>query len=137
MYNCRMIKSRLFQQTLLLLFLVAALNFIDDTFYLYLSVPWVDTILHFFAGSSVGMASFLVLGHFSAFSEFGKTKKIILAVTVGLSVGLLWELYELYFGITFWSDGILYFKDTASDLSMDIVGSLAGALYSLKLINNK
>ena len=53
-------------------------------------------------------------------------------MTFAILVGVLWEIFELHFGITLLSDGIIYIRDTASDLIMDISGGLLGVVYSYK-----
>lgn len=89
--------------------------------------------MHFAGGFSVSMAFAVLCLYFSWFSE-SKTKIISLSLFSVLVVGIAWEFFELYVGITFLSDGIAYVKDTSFDLIMDIFGGYIGILYSLKFI---
>ena len=131
------IKTRLFKHTLILLFIVGILDLIAEKFYLYFTTSWFDTIVHFLAGACVAMAGFLALSYFSDRFTFSYRKMTLVAILGAFIIGILWEFYELYFGITFLSDGIRYVRDTASDLLMDIVGGSFGAWYSLKLLKDK
>ena len=56
----------------------------------------------------------------------------ILAVVIG--VGIFWELYEIFFELTFISDPE-YFGDTTLDLVMDTIGGTIGAIVSRKKYN--
>ncbi|MBA3733227.1 hypothetical protein H0W91_02530 [Patescibacteria group bacterium] len=95
-------------------------------------------LVHFLAGATVAMATVLVLSFlYRTYEENSLIKNIILAVLGALVVGIIWELYELYFGITLLSDGIIYFRDTLSDILMDISGGFFGALYSHNLLRTK
>ncbi len=133
-----MIRSKLLRHTLFLLFLVGILNFFADYLYLYWVIWWFDMLVHFLAGATVAMATVLVLSFlYRTYEENSLIKNIILAVLGALVVGIIWELYELYFGITLLSDGIIYFRDTLSDILMDISGGFFGALYSHNLLRTK
>ena len=132
-----MIKSRLFKHTFTLLFITVFLDLVAEKFYLYFTTSWFDSMVHFLATSCVGMAGFLVLIYFGKINTFSRKKQIVIAVSGALVIGLLWEVYELYFGITLLSDGIRYVRDTASDLSMDVLGGFSGSFYSLKLLRNE
>ena len=52
-------------------------------------------------------------------------------------VGIAWEIYELYFEMTSFSDGMNYYIDTSSDLFLDIVGALFGVWYGLAILKKE
>ena len=128
-----MIKTRLFKHTFILLFFISAMYLIGIVLHLNWTYWWYDVILHFLSGVSVGMATIIVWHYGFNFSKSDKIQMIKIAVFAALVIGILWEIFELYMGLTFISDGINYVRDTASDIIMDISGGFFGALYAYKL----
>jgi hypothetical protein len=127
--------NRLFKQTFFLLIVIGILNWIGTELYLYWTVWWYDMLLHFLSGFSVGLAAVWLWGKlFSVQMHFWKT--IVFALFGSLIIGVLWEAYELYFGITLFSDGISYVTDTLSDLTLDICGGFFSGLYAFRLLNS-
>jgi hypothetical protein len=116
--------------------IIGILNYIGDVLHLFDLLPGYDVVLHLLAGSLVGMAVFLFWNFFTL-AQMSRGKMIVLAVSCALVVGIIWECYELYFGITFLSDGVAYFFDTGKDLTMDVVGGFLGALHSLLVLKNE
>ena len=137
-----MFKTRLFKHFFVLLLAVAILNFLASTFYLYWTFWWFDMMVHFLAGGVVAMVVILILDSKGSTLEipkvepwYTKIKMIFWSVAGALLVGIIWEIYEVHFGITFLSDGIAYVRDTSSDIIMDICGGFFGSLYAHKMIN--
>ncbi len=133
LYNQLMVKTPLFKRTFSLLFVVGCLAVSADTFYLYWTNWWLDSIVHFLAGVTVGMTGILVW-HFYFKSIPRVPKSILIATTCVIIVGILWEVYELYFGIESILDGMYYFVDTTSDILLDILGALFGGLYAHRIL---
>src|ERR1035437_2047285 len=125
-----MFRRELFKMAFWILVLVGFLNLIKTKFYLHWSLWWIDIILHLLGGLCV---SLFVLW-FSNFKNWTPTKILATALVSAILVGILWEVYEQYVGLTFLSDGTRYFMDTGSDLMMDCVGGIFGFLYTLHLI---
>ncbi len=90
-------------------------------------------VMHFSAGGVVGMATVLTCIYFSKYSD-RKIKIVLLSALAGLVVGIAWELFELYFGMATFADGMDYVTDTLSDLSLDTLGAILFSLYSIKFI---
>lgn len=126
---------RLFWNTIILLAIVLVLNFIATKFYLHWTDWWYDASLHFLAGSTVAMATILFLQYFFDTTKFKLLEIILLSVLVCFVVGILWELYELQFGITHFSRHTTYIMGTSSDLIMDICGGFFGVLYAKKFLS--
>lgn len=125
-------RNSLIKHTFLLALLVGLLDFFANKFYFYWSLTWFDMLMHFLAG--VLIAFFVCLfAHY--FSKTGYTSKKTLYIALGFSVlvGLVWEGYEFYFGITSLSEGFLFYRDTASDLFLDVFGTVLGFKYIKKL----
>ena len=131
-----MIHTPLLKKTFALLFLVGLVAVSADTFYLYWSFWWLDTLVHFFAGIAVAMAGVLVWDfHYKTIT--GVFGTIVIAVTSAVMAGILWETFELYFDLSYPSDGRYYYIDTISDLLMDTCGGFFGGLYArMVLIKN-
>lgn len=128
-----MFQKRLFKRLLVLLLVIAFFYFVDNKLHLSWNYWWFDKIMHFSGGFSVSMAFAILCFYFSLFTQ-SKTKAIGMSLLSVLVVGVVWEFFELYAGITFLSDGMIYIKDTTFDLIMDLFGGYVGILYSLKFI---
>ena len=88
----------------------------------------------------MAMAVILILNSQGSTSGIPKVEPwriIFIAMFGALIVGVAWEIFEVYFGVTSFSDGVVYVRDTASDLLMDLVGGFSGSLYARKMIDIK
>ena len=135
-YNEVMIKWQLFKHTLSVLFALTVLELLANVFYLHWTVWWFDVILHFLGGASVSMTAVLIL-HYQLNQTISQFKLILIGVIGALVIGFLWEVYEVLAGDTFLSDGISYWRDTSSDLIMDICGGFFATLYSFRILNSR
>jgi hypothetical protein len=125
--------KRLFKHTFFLLFVVGVLNLVATELYLYWTIWWFDMLVHFLAGTTVSMATLWFWPHINKIKIHTTVQIIIVAIIGTIIVGIVWEIYELYFHITSLSDGISYITDTVSDLIMDISGGFFGAWHALRL----
>ncbi|KKR31860.1 MAG: hypothetical protein UT65_C0015G0022 [Parcubacteria group bacterium GW2011_GWF2_39_8b] len=130
-----MFQTKLFKQAFLLLFVVGILNLVGTELYLYWTLWWYDIILHFLSAGVVSLATIVFFRIFLGKRLSGQTL-IKYAVFCALVVGIIWEIYELYFEMTYLSDGMIYVTDTVSDLIMDIAGGLLGSIYAIRLVKN-
>lgn len=131
-----MIKKPLFKQTFSLLFVIGISDFFANSLYLYWTVWWFDMVMHFISGVCVGMAGVLFWQYiFEKNLSFSKAIKV--GVISAFVIGIGWELFELYFEVTSFSDGVLYITDTTSDVILDVCGGLLGAIYGHKILNKK
>lgn len=129
--------AKLLKTIFTLLFLLVILYILRVEFYLSWTTWWFDLILHFIASCMAGVVVVFLLQRFFEVITTNQIKIILLATAGALVVGIVWEIYELYFGQTFLSDGIVYITDTASDLIMDICGGFLGALYAGRFISKQ
>lgn len=110
----------------ILAILISALNIFALRFHLYWLLPWFDNMMHVFGGVLISALIFIVFN----WSNFNLEKypinfKYFATVNI-LSVfivGLLWEIFELVFGITYTVSSD-YVRDTISDLSLDVIGAI-------------
>ena len=84
--------------------------------------------MHFLGGLLVGLSSLWLL-FFSGYIRKPRPphSPYLIAGLFGLCVGLLWEAFEITIGVP---RETRYLLDTATDLFLDILGALFGALYS-------
>ncbi len=127
-----MFRKELFKRAFSTLVLVGLFDVITSKLYLQWTIWWVDIILHFLGGLAVALFAFWIGSSRSSLKNWSKRKILLTALISAIVVGILWELCELYFGLTFLSDGIKYWTNTGSDLLMDVVGGVFGFI----LINN-
>jgi len=120
-------RNRLVKYTISLALLVGVLDFLANEYYFYWTVSWYDMMMHFLAGVLVAFAIAL-FWHYLFKGEYNK-KSIFTALAMSLFVGLVWEWYELYFELTSAQDGWLYYRDTISDLFLDLFGTVCGLVY--------
>ncbi len=128
--------TTLFKHTFMSLVVVAVLDIVAIKLHLFWSFSWFDMPVHFMGGFCVALASVWMVSYNSHFKVLYRNIFFI-SLCGALCVGVAWEIFELYFGITFLSDGILYIRDTGSDLSMDVLGGLFGSWYAFSLLKNK
>lgn len=124
--------KRLFRDTAILFVVIGVLDFLANKLYLYWTTWWMDMILHFLSGGVVAMTVILVLSSLSWLSRRHVIASVIFSV---LTVGLVWELFELWFEVTSLADGIVYWTDTSSDIFLDLLGGFLGMKYSFYILN--
>lgn len=86
----------------------------------HISTRYFDSILHILGGIGLGLF-FVGLTRTGTFRDWHTISKITLIV---LGCGIVWEIFELYFGISGyvpWT--MMYYLDTAKDLLLDVVGA--------------
>ena len=113
--------------------MIAVMTVADSFLYFTWIYWWYDMVMHFFSGVSIGMATVLACIYFSKYID-QKYKIVLYAALAGFVIGLAWEVYEVVFDLTTFSDGMIYVSDTLSDLFLDTSGALLFSIYSLKYI---
>ncbi len=107
--------------------LVAFLHLKALTYNYYWAIWWYDIMMHFLGGVLI----FSALRWFDSWRNTSLARTIPRVLLVVMVVGLGWELYELYFGLTFVGDNI-YLSDMIIDLVMNLVGALTAVnLYKI------
>ena len=130
-----MLNVLLLKRIIILLITIVVLDTIAFVFYLHWIFWWYDVMLHFLAGFSIGMTAVLVWGYFFDVFTTNKIKIICVTLIGAFVVGILWETYEVIWKETSLSDGIFYWRDTISDLILDVFGNFFGVLYSWRITN--
>ena len=108
---------------------LAGLHAAALTFYLYWIYLWFDMPMHVLGGATValGYQSKFLLGRFSSSLSFTPVGTLLFVFVIGVS----WELYE--FTLSPALKDFYYFRDTLSDLSMDIIGGTIGYIVARAL----
>lgn len=127
-----MFKRPLLKEIFFLSIIIAALHYIALTLFFYWTVSWFDIFMHLLGGFIIGLiAIFILLNNFRIGILEDKKVTLILVLSFVLIIGLGWELWELFFGLT----NILEDKlDTVIDLIMDFIGGYFAFLYGKKYL---
>jgi hypothetical protein len=132
-YNLLTMFNKYFLPMFLLIIVIAVLHFLAIKELYYWSIWWYDIMMHFLGGLWV---AFFVLW-FNSWIPLPISPNTLLRVVVAvIFVGILWEVYELVFGMTFVSDDG-YFIDTIQDFIMDTLGGIVGWFITRRFISNK
>lgn len=110
-------KKLLFAQFLVLALLAAwnAIGVYEDAYARFFI--W-DIVAHLLGGAWAGLGVAWLLAHF-------RHRASIVHCVIGVFIiGVVWEFYELYFGIG-GSDFMTYWFDTSKDIVADIIGAFA------------
>lgn len=118
--------------SLILILVIYALYWLGMFFQLHWRVVWYDYVLHIMSGFLIGF----IVTEFIQYNTIFHARWIPVLVSgfvVALSIGLLWEGFELRTGLTsLVARG--YTADTLGDLLADVVGGIIGAYYSYRRI---
>src|ERR1035437_2761720 len=123
-----MCKKKLFLRFTLLIVFIFLLNSLAGEFHWYSSIWYFDMPMHFLGGFWLGL--FFLWFFYPNNLSFKLIFKIILCV---LLIGILWELFELFF-VNYVGQLSFNTLDTTSDLSFDLVGGFSSILYFFKRI---
>lgn len=106
-------KSKLPAITIALSLLLFVLHSKAIDGYWYLKIPFYDLITHFLGGVCIALSALYVL----------KNPRYIIPITI--IVGLAWEVFEVYYGISGWPLHTLnYWVDSVKDMFVDTLGAL-------------
>lgn len=120
------LKKEIFLKLAVILYIIAALNFLADYFHLYYILWWFDILMHFLGGFWVGgmvlWFYFFNIRINKKFSVSNRTGKLLLYFAAVLAVSVVWELFEFSLD-TFVVSRTNDIMDTLSDLFMDALGA--------------
>ena len=119
-------RTLFFTQAFVLL-CVGTLHIAALHWYLYWHYAWFDLITHFLGGMWVALLSAWLI----TFKAGPIRAREIIGIV--LVVGIGWELFELFFGLTSIADRGYAF-DTAHDLLMDFCGGLVGFFVAKRIL---
>ena len=120
-------KSPLFASAFFALLLVGVTNLVGIFFHLFYTINWFDMGMHFLGGFFVAVSTLAILTRHT--SNFSYGQLLAWGLVSACILGILWELFELYFHITSLQSPS-YIGDNGMDLTMDVFGGLLAVLYS-------
>lgn len=119
--------------TLLLSIILLILNAFALKFHLYFTTWWADNINHFLGGAVFALVFYNLGLYINYQKDLSRIKSNILIILAILIVGVLWEVFEWYFELTFVSDTD-YWSDTILDVIMDTIGGILMLKYIITKI---
>ena len=128
-----MFKQKPFPFSFLVLAVLITLHSIGSYYYLYWRFPWYDSLVHIVSGLWVALLILWlasVLGQVNSLKEY-KFRSFLIAVISAVFIGIIWELIENYYQVTYTNAGG-YYLDTAMDLLSDGLGGILAYLYFIK-----
>jgi uncharacterized BrkB/YihY/UPF0761 family membrane protein len=117
-------RERIFFAGFLLILCIAILHIAGTENNLYIKFWWYDVLLHYLGGMWIALATYWIAFHSRYISHPRNTIANIALLVIGMTmlVGLGWEIFEYYFGISL-APGEQYVIDTTQDFIMDFLGA--------------
>jgi len=114
---------KLLKVILVLSLLIAVVNFLALSLYLFWILPWLDLVLHFSGGLLVALMGVWILLKIAP-EQVSSSAPLVLFVVLfsALSIGVGWELFEYFVGL---HDRGHYLLDTATDILADLLGGVS------------
>jgi len=114
---------------------IAVVHFISLKFYLYWTTP-IDILMHIMGGALVSAIGLWAIYFFNkkSFLLGGSKRIFLLSVTIAFVIGILWEIFELRFGLI--SHDFIDRIDSIKDILNDIIGALITGSYFIGLIRS-
>ena len=133
-----MLKKKMLLSLTSLIWFIFICDLVAQYYFMYWRFWWSDILMHFMGGFWLALFIYYVV-YLSDFSQKIKDKArgyslVVVVLGFALSVGLLWEIYELFFAFPLRSG---YLGDTFLDLIMDCLGAVAVYYFILKKINKE
>jgi hypothetical protein len=89
---------------------------------------WLDQVVHVYASCAVTFAVATHIGSSAKRAERGHVLwQLLLLAALGLGLGVLWEIGEWLYELSFGGRLIKSRYDTAADLAADVIGAFTGA----------
>ena len=124
----------LLSAALALSLLLAAINIVAISFYLYWTLWWFDNMMHFLGGFTLG---FFAIYFFSSSISSGKislTKGLVLSFIGVMTIAVAWEVFEYVTGQTVSTEA--YPLDVLHDLISDTLGALLALSISKRILKS-
>lgn len=128
-----MLKKPLFLFLFFIILVIGILQQVAVHYYLYWTLDWFDILMHFLGGFWFGYFSLWIL-FFSGYISVPKRSDlkffILVATTVAIGIGFVWEIFEYVTGITFLYGPLAdHIFDTVKDVIMDSLGGVVSAIF--------
>jgi len=117
--------NRYFVPSFALIIIIALLHYLALDRAYYWTISWYDIMMHFLGGVWVALFALWIFSS-RKISFLPLRISFLQIVSLVICIGIIWELYEILFGLTFVSDPE-YLGDTMLDLIMDTIGGICVA----------
>jgi len=128
-----MFKQKPFIFSFLILLVLIALHYFGSYYSLYWKFGWFDSVVHIFSGLWAALLILWlcsILQQINSLKEY-KAKAFLVAFVSAVLIGIIWELVENFYQVTYTSfDG--YYLDTAMDILNDGLGGVLAFLYFIR-----
>ena len=101
---------------------------LGSVLHLFYTLMWFDMVVHCSAGVAIGLLVYMTFEYVSE-KPMTYSERLRKGISIVLLIGLLWECYELYFGITSLRSAD-YFADNGMDVVMDTLGGMIALFYA-------
>lgn len=101
------------------------LNAFASVFYIYISTPWFDMLMHALGGVFIAITTAALL----AKRLYSKHERFIVLLLTVFIIGLGWEYYEYLVQFVIKSVDLAKIPDSVSDLICDMIGGTLGATF--------
>lgn len=123
-------RDKLLIHILFILVGLAIIHYLALSYKLYFTIGWLDLAVHFLASVCVALFVlwFFYLSHTRLVGLLPEKGWYVFFLALGstIFIGVAWEIFEVWAGISFDPSRIL---DTAFDIVMDILGGLGAGWY--------
>ena len=111
---------------------LAVVTWLAVAYSVYWHYRWLDIPMHFFGGVWAALCGAWIL------AQRGQDFSIFWCFLFALLVGVGWEIFEYSEGIAIFDymDTFAYQIHTAKDLSVDLLGAIAGWMLARQLVRN-
>jgi hypothetical protein len=123
-------KNRPYSFLLGLTILVGILHYAGVYLYFYWRISGYDKVVHVLAGFLLTFMCCLLF-YFKRAPRVSRSQLIIFGLLASLSIGLAWEVFELWAGITSLAQAD-YFVNNGGDIVADVVGGIGAVGYFIK-----
>jgi hypothetical protein len=124
--------------SLSLIFLISFFHFLSISNSWYWTYRWLDIPVHIVGGFWVALTFLWVLLYVNFSDDIKKHKKkmFLLMMSSVLFTSIIWEVSELFLGITY-VEASVYFEDTITDIFSGMFGGYIAFLFFIKNKNSK
>jgi hypothetical protein len=129
----QMLKKKLLLISFITVLFIAIFHYLALKYSWYWTFRGLDIPVHIVGGFWVSLTALWValkIGHIEKITDYKKRALLIMLSSV-LIVGILWEIFEVVFKITFLHD-IGYFADSLKDILNGLIGGIISYLYFMQ-----
>lgn len=97
----------------------------------------LDVIAHFVLPATGTPLLYLVLEQIKLMPAMARTGELLVTIMLGVSLAVLWEIFEFTVDRTFGTDWQLNNMDTMTDLILGLLGTIFGTVVFMRIYKSK